>query len=179
LNKTGATPFFMAADTADVPLMKLLVELGADPLIPNADDTTPLMAAAGLGTYAPGEEAGTEAEALDAVKLMLELGDDVNAVDEHGETAMHGAAYANLPKMVALLAERGAKVDVWNRGNKRGWTPLSISSGYRHGNFKPSPDTVAALHKVLRAAGVAPPEDVVPPGFRKRKGYTDGDAQKQ
>ncbi len=49
INQRGATPFLMAADTADVPLMKLLVELGADPLLPNTDGVTPLMAAAGLG----------------------------------------------------------------------------------------------------------------------------------
>jgi ankyrin repeat protein len=56
----GATPFLMAASNADGPLMRLLVELGADPLIPNVDNCTPLMAAAGVGTLAPGEEAGTE-----------------------------------------------------------------------------------------------------------------------
>ena len=58
LNRTGATTFLLAAKTADVALMRLLIELGADPHLTNADNCTPLMAAAGIGTIAPGEEAG-------------------------------------------------------------------------------------------------------------------------
>ena len=49
--------------------MRLLVALGADPLIPTTENSTPLMVAAGVGTRSPGEDAGTESEALDAVKL--------------------------------------------------------------------------------------------------------------
>lgn len=158
LGKDGATPFFLAADTADLPLMQLLVELGADPLERNADGATPLMAAAGLGTQAPGEEAGTDEEAYAAVQLMLALGDDINAVDQNGETAMHGAAYKSAPTVVQLLAESGAKVEKWFHKNKWGWTPLSIAEGYRPGNFRPSADTLAALHGVMMEAGVTPPE---------------------
>ncbi len=154
LNRTGATPFLLAADTADLPLMRLLVELGADPTIPNADHATPLMAAAGLGTMAPDEEAGTEPEMIEAVKYLIELGADVNAVDDNGETAVHGAAYNNAPSVVDLLVARGARVAVWNRKNKYGWTPLVIAEGYRPGNFKPSPETVAAIKRAMRAAGV-------------------------
>ena len=65
LGMEGATAFLMAADRADVPFMELLLELGADPFIPNVEGSTPLMAAAGLGTTAPEEEAGSEAEARD------------------------------------------------------------------------------------------------------------------
>ena len=168
LGKPGSTPFLMASATADVPLMKLLVELGADPLLPNRQGATPLMAAAGLGCRAPTEEAGTEEESLEAVKLAIELGGNVNAVDKNGETAMHGAAYKNFPKVVALLAQQGAKIDVWNRKNKYGWTPLLIAEGFRVGNFKPSPATVAALHDVMLAAGVTPP----PPTQRGPDGKT-------
>ena len=148
LSRAGATPFLLAAMTADVPLMKTLVKLGADPRLPNAQHCTPLMAAAGVGCLAPGEEAGTEDEAIEAVKLALELGNDVNAVDDNGETAMHGAAYKSFPKVVQLLADKGAKIEVWNRKNKYGWTPLSIAEGHRPGNFKPSPETIAALQRV-------------------------------
>lgn len=171
LNKRGATPFFMAADTADVPLMKLLVKLGADPSLSNADGCTPLLAAAGIGTYAPGEEAGTEEEALAAVKYLLSLGCDINAVDKNGETAMHGAAYKNLPKMVEFLAKNGADIKLWNKKNKYGWTPLLIAQGHRPGNFKPSADTITAIKKVMLAAGVSPPKDT--PKREKRKGYED------
>jgi len=145
LGRPGATAFLLAAETADVPLMRLLVESGADPSIPNDEASTPLMAAAGLGSPATGDEAATEAEAVEAVEYVLSLGGDVNAVDENGETAMHGAAYKNAPLVVGLLAKSGAKPEIWNRPNKYGWTPVEIAEGHRHGNFKPSPETAAAL----------------------------------
>lgn len=162
LNKLGATPFFLAAHAADAELMRALVELGADPLLPNADNSTPLMAAAGLGTRSPGEDAGTEPEVLEAVRLALELGADIDAVDDNGETAMHGAAYKNLSKVVALLAAESADITVWNRRNTWGWTPLEIAEGYRFGNFKPSPVTIEALHKVMLARGVDPNANRLP-----------------
>jgi ankyrin repeat protein len=157
LNHTGATPFLLASKTADLPYMKLLVELGADPKIPNADGCSALMAAAGIGTLAPDEEAGTEPEALAAVEYLLGLGLDSNVVDHNGETAMHGAAYKSLPKMVALLAAKGAKIETWNQKDKYGWTPLIIAEGFRPGNFKPSKETIEAIHRAMRAAGVTPP----------------------
>ncbi len=176
LARTGATPFLLACMTADVPLMRLLVKLGADPLLPNSPRSTPLMAAAGLGSLAPGEEAGTESEALEAVALTLKLGCDVNAVDDNGETAMHGASYKNFPKVVQLLAESGAKIDVWNRKNKYGWTPLMIAEGHRPGNFKPSPETIAAIRKAMLAQGVTPPGAPTP--IADRKGYPAEEAGK-
>lgn len=158
LNKLGATPFFLAAQSADVELLRLLFELGADPFTVNEDNSTALMAAAGLGTRSPGEDAGTESEVLAAVDYLLCLGLDINAVNDNGETVMHAAAYKNLPAVVELLAERGADIEVWNRENKQGWTPLVIAAGHRFGNYKPSPVTVAAVRKVMAAAGVEPPE---------------------
>src|SRR5262249_40945912 len=153
-----------AASTADVPLLQTLVKLGADPLKPNAQRTTPLMAATGVGVGAPEEAAGTEPEVLESAEFLLKLGADVNAVDDSGETAMHGAAYRNHPKVVQLLADRGARIDVWNHPNKTGLTPLVIAEGYRPGiNFRPSPETVAALHRVMLAAGVTPPKITGPP----------------
>lgn len=149
LSRAGATPFLLASMTADVPLMRTLLKLGADPKIPNATHSTPLMAAAGLGCLAPTEEAGTEDEAIEAVRLAIELGNDVNAIDDHGETAMHGAAYKNFPRIVRLLAEKGAKAEVWDRKDRYGWTPLSIAEGHRPGNFKPSPETIAALRREM------------------------------
>jgi len=161
LKEVGATPFLLAALTADAELMRTLAALGADPFIPNVEYSTPLMVAAGLATRSPGEDAGTEGEVLEAVQMALELGADVNAVDINGETAMHGAAYKNLPKVVTFLADQGAKIDVWNRNDRYGWTPLAIAVGYRFGNFKPSPDTEAAIRQVMIAAGVTPPKTVV------------------
>ncbi|MFN7925954.1 MAG: ankyrin repeat domain-containing protein [Bryobacteraceae bacterium] len=158
INTNGATPFFLAARTADAELMRLLASLGADPKIPNENNSTPLIAAAGLGTRSPGEDSGTEPEVMEAVQVALELGNDIDAVDDNGETAMHGAAYKNLPAVVELLAAKGAKISVWNKKNRFGWTPLTIAEGYRFGNYKPSPPTIAAFHKVMLAAGVTPME---------------------
>ncbi len=148
----------MAAATADSSYMRLLVEMGANPSLANVDGCTPLMVATGIGvgSAAANETAGTEPEVLETVELLLNLGADVNAVDKNGETAMHGAAYKNLPKVVQLLADKGAKIEVWNRKNRYGWTPLAIAEGFRPGNFKPSAETVTALHQVMRAAGVEP-----------------------
>jgi ankyrin repeat protein len=164
LNMTGATAFLLASKTADIAYLRLLVELGADPLLPNKDGCTPLMAAAGIGTLAPTEEAGTEPEALAAAEYLLSLGADLNTVDQNGETAMHGAAYKSLPKMVQFLADKGAKIQVWNRKDKYGWTPLIIAEGFRPGNFKPSVETIAAIHRMMRAAGVTPPPPTVRSG---------------
>ena len=69
LNELGATPFLLAALTADAELMRTLATLGADPVLPNADNSTPLMVAAGLATRSPGEDAGTESEVLEAVQV--------------------------------------------------------------------------------------------------------------
>ena len=160
-NEIGATPFFLAALTGDAELMRTLAKLGADTTLTNVEKSTPLMAAAGLGTRSPGEDAGTEAEVLEAVKVALELGADINAVDSNGETAMHSAAYKNLPQVVKLLAGQGAKIELWNKENRFGWTPLAIAVGYRFGNFKPSAETEAAVREVMIAAGVTPPVKVV------------------
>ncbi len=157
LNTLGATPFLLAARTADAELMRYLASLGADPLISNADHATPLIVAAGLGTRSPGEDAGTESEVVEAMQVALDLGNDPNAVDDNGETAMHGAAYKNLPGAVDFLAAHGAKAEVWNREDKQGWTPLVIAEGFRFGNFKPSPVTVAAIQRAMKAAGVPIP----------------------
>jgi uncharacterized protein len=172
LGRVGATPLIAAASTSDVALMQALVDLGADPKLSNADGTTPLLAATGVGVGAPEEAAGSEPEALEAVALLLKLGADVNAVDKNGETAMHGAAYRNHPKVVEFLAKNGAKIDVWYRKNKAGLTPLVIAEGHRPGlNFRPSPPTVAAFHRVMRAAGMTPPQASTPPDNLKSEYY--------
>ena len=157
MSLVGATPLFMAAQSADLALVTLLVELGADFKRPNEDGATPLMTAAGLGSAAPDEEAGTEPECVAVVRYLIGLGAEVNTVDRNKETAMHGAAYKNLPAVVHLLAEHRADVAVWNKKNDYGWTPLLIAEGFRPGNFKPSEATIVAIRTVMSAAGVTPP----------------------
>src|SRR5438034_4547431 len=123
----GATPFLLAARTADVQLMRLLLELGADPLLPNEDGTTPLLAAAGVGTNSPLEEPGTEPEVMEAVKLVLGLGGDINTDDKNGDTVMHGAAHKHVPAVIRLLAEKGETIHVGNQANKAGHTLLNAA----------------------------------------------------
>jgi ankyrin repeat protein len=157
LNMIGATPLLMAARTADAPLMRVLAMLGADPMLVNEDRTTVLMAAAGVGTHAPTEDAGTEIEAIEAVKVAVELlRNDVNAVNNDGDTAMHGAAYKQFPSVVRYLAEHGADPAVWNRKNKLGWTPLRIAVGvYRGMHLRGSVPTTEAVREVLVARGLS------------------------
>jgi ankyrin repeat protein len=168
LNFVGATPFFMAARGGDVELMRLLVDLGADPLRPNEDGTTPLMAAAGVGTHSPGEDAGAPPEALAAARLAIELGNDVNVVDKNGNTAMHGAAFKQLPDVVRLLNENGARVEIWNKNNVSGWTPLRVAVGVHRGmNFRFHVPTADALRDIMVRAGVSTevePETVISGG---------------
>jgi uncharacterized protein len=156
LNFAGATPFFLAARTADLELMRLLLEMGANPVLTNDDKSTPLMVAAGVGSSLPGEEPGTETEVLEAVKMLLKLGGDLNAIDANGDTAMHGAAYKHLPSLVRFLGDAGARIEVWNQKNKDGHTPLDIAAGIQRGmNFVFSPDTEAAIRDLIGRAGVA------------------------
>jgi hypothetical protein len=113
------------------------------------------MVAAGIGTSSPLEDPGTEPEVLESVKVALKLGGDVNTVDKKGETAMHGAAYKHVPSVVRFLAENGAKVDVWNRQNDRGWTPLKIVEGIPVGmNIAGHEPTRAVIRELLGTAGV-------------------------
>ena len=151
--KVGTTPFLMAAQTADVELMKTLSDLGADPLLTDEDNSTALMLAGG--------RTGTGEEVLAAMQLTLDLGVDIDAVNNNGETAMHSAAYKNRPETIKLLADKGARIEVWNRENKYGSTPLAIAVGYRRPrSFRPQPKAEAAIREVMIAAGVTPPEKV-------------------
>jgi len=135
--------------------MRLLLELGADPLIPNFNNTTPLMAAAGLGTKEALEEAGEENEAVEAVTMLLDHKAEINGVDNNGDTAMHGAAYNNYPSVVNLLAARGADPKIWSKPNKAGRTPLFIAEGYVGAELRPDPATIQAITTLMRAAGLS------------------------
>jgi ankyrin repeat protein len=96
LSFVGSTPFYNAARNGDAPMMRLLVQYGADPKMPTAVGVTPLMAAACLDYYegeTPGPLTGvSEAERLEAVKLAVELGNDINAQTNFGEYPMIGSA---------------------------------------------------------------------------------------
>jgi ankyrin repeat protein len=157
LNRVGATPFLLAAKNVDTEVMRLLLAAGADPLKANADATTPLMVAAGVDMWNPGEDGGSapdfEPEALEAVKMLVELGNDVNAVNDRGETALHGAAYRGANSIVDYLVEKGAKLDV---RSKQGWTPWTIANGVFYTLFfKEQPHTAARLGELMAARGIS------------------------
>lgn len=164
LRRIGATPFLLAAKSVDVPLMRLLLEYGADPKLTTEDGTTPLMAAAGVGIWAPGENPGTDEEALAAVKLAFEAGGgSATDVDKNGETALHGAIYrAGSIAVARFLIEKGASLDV---RNNKGWTPLTVADGveYTPNVLKRYPETAAFLRQVMRDRGLPVPEPAQSP----------------
>jgi hypothetical protein len=117
----GSTPFYNAARNGDPAMMKLLVEHGADPKMATAVGVTPLMAAACLDYYegeTPGPLTGvSEAERLEAVKLALELGNDINAKTHLGDYPMTGTSesmLAHYPDNFDDLANLGVGDPRWD-----------------------------------------------------------------
>jgi ankyrin repeat protein len=134
---TGATPFWLAAKNVNVEVLRLLVRAGAQPTLANADGTTPLIAAAGV-TQVQGPRAKrgdvsqfysnwNEPDSLQAVDYLLTLGADINATNEAGQTALHGAAYMGGMALVQQLVDRGAKL---NTQDAQGQTPYRIAEGH-------------------------------------------------
>jgi ankyrin repeat protein len=163
LDRIGATPFLLAAKSADVPLMRVLLEQGADPALTTADGTTALMAAAGVGIWAPGENPGTHEEALAAVKLAFEVGGGAaNDVDANGETALHGAVYRGgaIP-IIQFLVDHGARLD---SVNAKGWMPVTVADGveYTPAVLKRYPEAAALLRKMMREQGLPVPPSSQP-----------------
>lgn len=156
VDRQGATPYLLAAQTADLPFLEALEEVGADPTLANHCGTTPLLAAAGMGVTAPGEEAADLKSALEVVRYLVKEGADLSVKDDRGETVMHAAAYKSAPEMMALLDELGADIKIWHQKNKSGWTPLKITQGYRPGNFRPIEKSERALVSIMRKRGVEP-----------------------
>jgi ankyrin repeat protein len=122
----GATAFMRAAKSGDIAVMRLLLDHGADPHLMQKNHTTALMLAAGYGWKSAaqsGADRGTEADAIEAIKLCLELGLDLNAFNDAGLTPMHMAVNRG-DNVVKFLAEHGAALDV---RDKQGKTPLDLA----------------------------------------------------
>ncbi len=133
LNLAGATPLMLATATGDTNIMRTLVEGRANPKVAMNDGTSILMVAAGVGLEREGGsysesmiKGETENKLLEALKLAVNLGLDVNAANRDGRTAAHGAAYLGASKILKFLAEQGADL---NAEDKYLQTPLSIVMG--------------------------------------------------
>jgi len=126
----GTTPLIRAARTNDATVMKLLLDAGANPFLNLPDRTTPLMIAAGSG-YGGVRGDGirivvpTPEGAVEACRLLLDRGVDVDAFNNAGNTALHGAVTRGDP-VVEFLASRGATLTL---KNKAGLTPLDLARG--------------------------------------------------
>jgi ankyrin repeat protein len=151
---TGTTPLLRAAKAGDAEVIQALLAKGGDVKLPTKSGITPLMAAAGLGTKEEDTTGRkkTEAEAIASIQLCLGAGADVNAADNQGQTALHGAAQKGWDQVVQFLADRGAKLDA---KDKKGRTPLDAAMGLLgNGGFDGSrrdvhESTAALLRKLM------------------------------
>jgi ankyrin repeat protein len=123
LRQQGATPFLLAAASADVDSMRALIAAGANPLLATNEGATAVIVAAGLGKR-NALNAEQEKRALEAVKFAVELGGDVNAAMKDGRTALMGAAFIGANTIIQFLATRGANI---NAADHYGQTALGLA----------------------------------------------------
>ena len=136
----GATPLWIEAHLADLEAMRILVAAGADPRLPSMENTTPFMVAAGLGygTRGPTSRLGgrsndTEQAVIAALTQLLEWGNDINAVNDNGQTALHGAASAAAPGVVEFLVDHGARLDQKDAIGRR---PVDVADDNRTDKYR-------------------------------------------
>jgi uncharacterized protein len=169
LYEDGATPFLRAAQSADVTVMKMLLEHGADPKLATANGDTALMVAAGIGWVDGVTFEWSEAESLEAVKMCLNLGIDPTIADGDGRTALHGAAHKGRTDVIRLLVEHGAKLDARDKGSRdtftgalqgHTWMPIDYSRGLVRVGVQsaiPHPEAEALLKMLMEERGIPVP----------------------
>ena len=170
LDENGATAFLRASQSGDVELMKLLLSRGADPKINTMLNVSPLHVAAGIGWVEGITYEWSQKATFEAVKMLIDLGLDVNLQADTGRTAMHGAAHKGRSDVVQILFDHGARVDVRDYGNtdNRGgklavhtWQPVDYADGLVRVGVQSAighPETGALLRKLMTQAGFeAPP----------------------
>jgi uncharacterized protein len=162
----GATAFMRAALCGDIEVMRMLLAKGADPKIATKDRTTALMAAAGVGYTEGFIQYRSREDSIAAVKLLLELGADVNAQNEAGVTALHGAAHRAALEEIKLLVEHGADLKIESKPPARfgvaaagllplDWAlgvPVGVQSAIYHA------DAVELISKLMTERGIPIPE---------------------
>jgi ankyrin repeat protein len=147
--KIGSTPFMMAAYHGEVELMRMLLNAGANPYLTARGGEDALMLAAGLGRPQPTNvtyHVWKESDQIEAVKMCLDLGMDLNAQNQWGEGALHGAAYHDEARMIEFLAARGVWLDSPNWQDQ---TPLRVAQNHEIccSTFHRKPLAAAALLK--------------------------------
>ena len=170
LDENGATPFLRASQSGDVELMKLLISKGADPKINTVLNVSPLHVAAGIGWVEGITYEWSPQATFEAVKMLIDLGLDVNLQADTGRTALHGAAHKGRNDVVQILVDHGAKLDVRDYGNtdNRGgklavhtWEPVDYADGLVRVGVQsaiPHPETGMLLRKLMTEKGLqAPP----------------------
>jgi ankyrin repeat protein len=152
----GSTPFMRAAKAADLPVMKLLIERGGDPLATEKNHTTAMMLLAGQGwrdgnAAIPTRDRGTVEDAITAIGMLLDKGADVNAVNDAGDTAMHAAAFRGSTNIIKFLLSKQANL---RAKNKQGRTPLDTALSRRGASAVPA--AVALLQELTGEKGTPP-----------------------
>ena len=146
MSLVGATPLFLAVKASDTELMRVLLDHGADVRLGNEDNTTPLLVAAGIG-FLEGQVLAEEADALEAVAMLVALGESVTQTNDMDETALHGAAYRGANSVVRYLVERGARLDA---ADDKGLLPVTVADGFRRqGGFEAHDQTAALLRELM------------------------------
>jgi len=155
---TGTTPLLRAAKAADIPAMELLLKHGANPGLPTARGITPLMAAAGNGSAridTRGRHKSQE-QSIEAVKLLLAHGMDINQRDNTGQTALHGAAMWGWNDVIGTLVANNVDLTL---KDARGRTAADVAMGDNVGasgrlSSEPHPETAALLRKLMSEKSV-------------------------
>lgn len=171
LLEEGATPFLRAAQSGDIALMKLLLEHGADPSIATNAKVTPLMVASGIGWVEGVTYEWSKQSTLEAVKLLLDLGADVNAQDLlDGRTALMGAAHKGRNDVIQLLVEHGADLALHDIGSRDSihalagvrWQAIDYADGLVRVGVQSAiahPETAALLRKLMTERGLPVPAE--------------------
>jgi ankyrin repeat protein len=113
-----ATALMRAAFSGDRELVRLLIAKGADPAVVSKDNETVLEAAAALGFIQGYSKGRSAAERLDVIKLLVDLGADVNAADDYGITPLMAAANMGEVSIIQFLVDRGADLGAYDLGKK-------------------------------------------------------------
>ena len=169
LYEDGATAFLRAAQSGDVTLMKLLLAHGADPKIATAHNDTALAVASGIGWVEGITFEWSPEESLEAVKMCLDLGIDVNAVDDQGRTALHGAAHKGRTDVIQVLVDHGANLEAHDFGSRdtfagamkgHTWIPLDWARGLVRVGVQSAiahPEAAELLTKLMKERGMEIP----------------------